>query len=55
MSTKLTFFIEPSVAIANWPINTNVPESFAKLERKLLNYFLFEPGLPFEHKFKTNH
>jgi len=28
------FFIEPSVAITHWPINTNVPESFTKLENK---------------------
>jgi hypothetical protein len=37
-------FIEPSLAITHWPINTNVPESFAKLENKWSNYFLFEPG-----------
>ena len=45
------FFIEPSVAITHWPINTNVPESFAKLEHKWPNYFLFEPGLHFGIKF----
>jgi hypothetical protein len=48
---KNRFFIEPSVAITHWPINTNVPESFAKLENKWPNYFLFEPGLHFGIKF----
>lgn len=48
---KNRFFIEPSVAITHWPINTNVPESFAKLENKWPNYFLFEPGLHFGYKF----
>jgi hypothetical protein len=45
------FFIEPSVAITHWPINTNVPESFVQLENKWHNYFLFEPGLHFGFKF----
>jgi hypothetical protein len=40
-------FIEPSVAMTHWPINTNVPETFAVLENKWPNYFLFEPGLHF--------
>lgn len=44
---KNRFFIEPSVAITHWPVNTNVPESFAILENKWPNYFLFEPGLHF--------
>jgi hypothetical protein len=48
---KNRFFIEPSLAITHWPINTNVPESFAKLESKWPNYFLFEPGLHFGVKF----
>jgi len=38
------FFIEPSLAFSYWPVNTNVPEAFAKLESKWSNYFLFEPG-----------
>ncbi len=45
------FFIEPSVAFTHWPINTNVPESFAKIESKWSNYLLFEPGLHFGFKF----
>ncbi|CAN5328906.1 hypothetical protein BH23BAC1_BH23BAC1_17540 [soil metagenome] len=48
---KNRFFIEPGVAITHWPVNTNVPESFANLERKWPNYFLFEPGLHFGIKF----
>ncbi len=45
------FFVEPSVAATHWPINTNVPTEFARLENKWSNYFLFEPGLHFGMKF----
>ena len=38
-------FLEPSVAVTAWPINTNLPEDFAKQEAKWPSYFLFEPGL----------
>jgi len=38
-------FIEPSVAITTWPINTNMPESFRAQEDNFPGYFLFEPGL----------
>lgn len=48
---KNRFFIEPSVAVTHWPVNTNVPESFAQVESKWPNYFLFEPGLHFGIKF----
>lgn len=48
---KNRLFIEPSAAITHWPVNTNVPESFAELENKWPNYFLFEPGLHFGIKF----
>ncbi len=48
---KNRLFIEPSVAMTHWPVNTNVPESFAKIEDKWSNYFLFEPGLHFGFKF----
>ena len=48
---KNRFFFEPSIAMTQWPIKTNVPESFAKLEDKWPNYFLFEPGLHFGVKF----
>lgn len=48
---KNRFFIEPSISMTHWPIKTNVPESFAKLENKWPNYFLVEPGLHFGVKF----
>jgi hypothetical protein len=48
---KDRFFLEPSIAVTYWPINTNVPESFAEVEKKWPNYFLFEPGLHFGVKF----
>jgi hypothetical protein len=48
---KDRLFLEPSVAITNWSINTNVPESFATIEAKWPKYFLFEPGLHFGVKF----
>lgn len=38
-------FIEPSIAVTAWPINTNLPESFAKEEARWPSYFLAEPGL----------
>lgn len=41
------FYVEPSVAFNYWPINTNLPASFAKVENKWPNYFLFEPGFNF--------
>jgi hypothetical protein len=48
---KNRFFIEPSVAINHWPVRTNVPESFAAIDRRWPNYFCFEPGLNFGVKF----
>lgn len=45
------WFLEPSVAATAWPINTNVPESFAARDRKWNKYFLFEPGLHFGWRF----
>lgn len=45
------FFIEPSVAATHWPIRTNVPEAFRRVDRKWPNYFLFEPGLHFGFRF----
>ena len=48
---KNKFFIEPSIAITHWPINTNVPSSFKSLEKKWDNYFLFEPGFHFGFNF----
>lgn len=40
-------FLEPSVAMTHWPVKTNTPESFARMERPWPNYFPFEPGLHF--------
>jgi len=45
------FFLEPSIAFTHWPINTNVPESFAAMEKEWPKYFLFEPGFHFGFKF----
>lgn len=42
-----TYFIEPSLAVTYWPVNTNLPEPFQVEENKWDNYFLFEPGLHF--------
>ena len=38
-------FLEPSVAMTFWPVNTNLPDSFQREEDKWNKYFLFEPGL----------
>jgi len=48
---KNKMFLQPSIAVTNWPINTNLPESFQIEEDKWLNYFLFEPGLQFGFNF----
>jgi len=45
------FFIEPSVVCNYWPVNTNFPASFEKIENEWPNYFLFEPGFHFGFKF----
>jgi len=42
---KNRLFVEPSAACTYWPINTNMPDSFAVQENIWPNYFLFEPGL----------
>jgi hypothetical protein len=39
-------YLEPSVAATGWPINTNVPASFAAQDKKYPSYGL-EPGLNF--------
>ena len=38
-------FLQPSMAVTFWPVNTNLPESFQVEEDKWPRYFLFEPGL----------
>lgn len=44
-------FLEPSIAMTFWPINTNLPESFQKQEDNWPKYFLGEPGLHFGFNF----
>lgn len=41
---KKRLFIEPSVAMTSWPINTNVPDSFES-KNSQCTMFAFEPGL----------
>jgi hypothetical protein len=45
------WFIEPSIAFNYWPVNTNFPEAFKKIENGKPNYYLFEPGLNFGFSF----
>ena len=40
-------FVEPSIASTYWPIHTNMPDSFAAVDKKWPNYFLLEPGAHF--------
>lgn len=44
---KERFFIEPNFAITHRPIQSGMPESFAKLNNKWPSYFIGEPGLHF--------
>jgi len=44
-------FLEPSIAVTHWPINTNVPAAFRTLDDKWPRYFLGEPGLHFGVRF----
>jgi len=43
-------FIEPSIAVTHWPVNTNVPADFARLDNRWPSYFI-EPGLHVGFKF----
>jgi len=43
-------FIEPSIAVTHWPVNTNVPGDFARLDNRWPSYFI-EPGLHVGFKF----
>lgn len=45
------FFFEPSIGLTHWPVQANVPESFAAVERKWPRYFGNEPGLHFGYNF----
>ena len=44
-------FLEPSIAITHWPINTNAPAAFRELDDKWPSYFIGEPGLHVGVKF----
>lgn len=44
-------FLEPSIGLTFWPINTNLPDAFQLEENKWHNYFLGEPGLHFGYNF----
>jgi len=48
---KNQFWLEPSIAMTFWPVNTNLPESFQMEEDKWNGYFLGEPGLHFGYNF----
>jgi len=48
---KNRLFLEPSLAVTFWPVNTNLPESFQVQEDKFDKYFLGEPGLHFGFNF----
>jgi hypothetical protein len=44
-------FLQPSIAITYWPINTNAPAAFRTLDDKWPSYFIGEPGLHVGVKF----
>ncbi len=48
---KNRFFIEPSIGLTHWPLQTNVPQSFELVESKWPKYFGWEPGLHFGYNF----
>lgn len=47
---KNRFFFEPAIGCSYWPVRTNVPESFERIEKKWSNYFI-QPGLDFGFTF----
>jgi hypothetical protein len=44
------WFLEPMVGVAYWPVNTNLPASFAAVESGQLDYKL-EPKIKFGYRF----
>lgn len=44
-------FVEPSVAVTHWPVNTNAPPTFKALDERWPSYFVGEPGLHFGVRF----
>jgi len=47
---KKRWYVEPAYAIKYWPVNTNVPEDFKKIDEGTPKY-IFEPSLNFGFKF----
>lgn len=47
---KKRFFVEPAYALKYWPIDTNIPADFEKIEEGTPKY-IFEPSLNFGIKF----
>ena len=47
---KKRLFIEPAIALKYWPVNTNLPASFAAIEKGAPKY-KFEPALNFGFRF----
>jgi hypothetical protein len=45
------WYLEPSVGLIYWPVNTNLPESFKAIEKDLPNYSLFSLNLYFGYRF----
>lgn len=45
------FYLEPTIGVLYWPVNTNVPASFAARDNKWKNYFLFDPSINFGMNF----
>lgn len=48
---KNRVFLEPSLGMTSWPINTHLPDSFAEEEDKWGKFFFLEPGLHLGVKF----
>jgi hypothetical protein len=49
---KNRFFFEPAIGCSYWPVRTNVPESFKRVERKWPNCFI-QPGFDFGCNFNV--
>ena len=47
---KKRWYVEPAIALKYWPIDTNYPTGFAKIEKGTPKY-IFEPSLNFGFKF----
>lgn len=47
---KKRWYVEPAIALKYWPIDTNYPTDFAKIEKGAPKY-IFEPSLNFGFKF----